>query len=98
MLSFQITNLPITDSVASARRDHLWVTLSDEAGGPGNIAIYFGADDEINANDLASRPYRYVLSRLAQMGLHVAPEEIREALESYRNCAPAAKVLRRAAA
>jgi len=97
MLSFQITNLPITDSAASARRDHLWVTVSDATGGPGNIAIYFGTDDEINANDLASRPYRYVLSRLAQMGLHVAPEEIREALESYRNCEPGEKVIRRAA-
>jgi hypothetical protein len=97
MLSFQIANLPITDSVASVRRDHLWVTVSDETGGPGNIAIYFGADDEINANDLASRPYRYVLSRLAQVGLHVAPEEIRQALEAYRNCEPRAKALRRAA-
>jgi hypothetical protein len=97
MLSFQITSLPITDSPASARRDHLWVTVSDESGGPGNIAVYFGADDEINANDLASRPYRYVLSRLAQVGLHVAAEEIREALESYRKGEQATKVLRRAA-
>jgi hypothetical protein len=97
MLSFQITNLPVTESVASARRDHLWVTVSDETGGPGNIAIYMGADDEINVNDLASRPYRYVLSRLAQIGLHVAPEEIREALECYRNCERGPKVLRRAA-
>jgi hypothetical protein len=97
MLSFQISNLPITDSIASARRDHLWVTVSDETGGPGNIAIYFGADDEINANDLASRPYRYVLGRLAQMGLHVAPEEIREALERYRNGEQGGKVIRRAA-
>jgi hypothetical protein len=56
-----------------------------------------GADDEINANDLASRPYRYVLNRLAQMGLHVAPEEIREALESYRNCEQSEKAIRRAA-
>ena len=97
MITFQITNLPVTDSVASARRDHLWLTVSDETGGPGNIAIYFGADDEINANDLASRPYRYVLSRLAQMGLHVGPEEVREALECYRNCEHGTRVLRRAA-
>ncbi len=97
MLSFQITNLPITDSAPSARRDHLWLTVLDATGGPGNIAIYFGADDEINANDLESRPYRYVLSRLAQMGLHVAAEEIREALESYRNGGQREKVLRRAA-
>jgi hypothetical protein len=96
MLSFQITNLPVSD-YGAGQRDHLWVIVGAGNYFHGGAAVYFGPDGDIDADDLTSKPYRYVIGRLAKMGLRVRAEEIRKGLLQYRSGHQGPSKLRRAA-
>ena len=83
MIQVRIVSAPDPDYSASLH-DHLWVLACGESYFDGATAAYLGADRDVEGDDLAGRNLADAAESLADRGVDVEVEELRQALSDYR--------------